>query len=112
MEKTANLLKVLSDENRLKILFMLKEKSMCVCEILSLLKITGATLSAHLKILKLNGIVASKKDGRWIEYSLTDKNVLGILGFIETIIEDKSEINEARRKIRSLAKRETICKKR
>ena len=111
MEKMLSLLKVLSDENRLKILFMLKEKSMCSCEMLVLLAITGATLSSHLKILKLNGVVASKKDGRWIEYSLVDKKTLQFLAFIESVIRDKSQIVEMRRKIKSLGNRETICNK-
>ena len=111
MKKIINLLKILSDENRLRILFMLKEKNLCVCEILELLNIRGATLSSHLKILKLSGIVEQKKEGRWIEYALIDKNIIKFLNIIEDFIEDKSKITEDREKIKSLNKRELIYKK-
>ncbi len=112
MNRIVNILKALGDENRLKILFMLREKNMCACEMLELLDITGATLSAHLKILKLNGIIDSEKDGRWIEYSLADATARRFVDFIEDTSADSSAIKEMRRKIRSLGKREAICRKR
>lgn len=111
MKKIINLLKILSDENRFRILYILKEKSLCVCEILELLNISGATLSAHLKILKLSGIVDQKKDGRWIEYALIDQNIIKFLDIIEDFIDDKTKIIEDKEKIKSLNKREIISQK-
>lgn len=105
------LLKVLSDENRLRILFMLREKNLCACEMLELLSISGATLSSHLKIMKLSGIISQKKDGRWIEYSLVDKITQRFLDFIEANTDNKSSIRDDKRKIKNLNKRELICKK-
>jgi ArsR family transcriptional regulator len=111
MNATVNLLKILSDENRLRILFMLREKNLCACEMLDLLSISGATLSSHLKICTLSGIVDRKKDGRWIEYSLVDEKARRFLDFIEANTDDKSSIRDDRKKIKSLNKRELICKK-
>jgi ArsR family transcriptional regulator len=111
MKKIINFFKILSDENRLRILFMLKQKNLCVCEILELLNISGATLSSHLKILKLSGIVEQKKEGRWIEYALIDKNIIKFLDNIEDFIEDKTKIIDDNKKIKSLNKREFIYKK-
>jgi ArsR family transcriptional regulator, arsenate/arsenite/antimonite-responsive transcriptional repressor len=111
MNTTVNLLKVLSDENRLRILFMLREKNLCACEMLELLSISGATLSSHLKIMKLSGIISQKKDGRWIEYSLVDKITQRFLDFIEANTDSKSSIQDDKRKIKNLNKRELICKK-
>ncbi len=111
MKKIINIFKILCDENRLRILFMLKQKSLCVCEILELLNIRGATLSSHLKILKLSGIVEQKKEGRWIEYALIDQNIIKFLNIIEDFIEDKTKIIEDKNKIKSLNKRELISQK-
>jgi len=108
MDKLINLFKILSDENRMRILFMLKEKQLCVCEMLSLLNITGATLSSHLKILKLSGIIEQKKSGRWIEYTLSDKITIEMLDFIEKHFNDKKKISEDRAKLTKV-KRENIC---
>jgi ArsR family transcriptional regulator len=111
MDRTINLLKILGDENRLRILFMLREKNLCACEMLELLPISGATLSSHLKIMKLSGIVDQKRDGRWIEYSLVDATTLKYLDFIEANAGRESPIFEDRRRIKSLGNRETICRK-
>jgi len=111
MKKILNLLKLLSDENRLRILFMLKEKKLCVCEMLELLDITGATLSSHLKLLTLSKIIELKKDGRWIEYNLTDNKIIKFLEYIESRMDDKTKILDDRKKIKKLNARESICKK-
>ncbi|MBN2547049.1 MAG: winged helix-turn-helix transcriptional regulator [Spirochaetes bacterium] len=111
MKQTLNILKILSDENRLRILFMLKEKKLCVCEMLELLNITGATLSSHLKILNLNKIIESKREGRWIEYCLTDKKTIKLLEYIENNMNNKLTIMNDRKKIKTLNARESICKK-
>ena len=112
MKNIITIFKILSDENRLRILFMLKQKKLCACEMLEVLNITGATLSAHLKFLRLSGIVDQQKDGRWIEYSLMDKNIIKILNFIENFITDKTVINNDQEKIKAMDKREEVCKKR
>jgi ArsR family transcriptional regulator, arsenate/arsenite/antimonite-responsive transcriptional repressor len=60
----------LSDQNRQKILDILKEKEMSVSEIGEKLQITMATLSHHLDILKRNELVSSRRQGQQILYSL------------------------------------------
>ena len=91
--------KVLSDENRFRILMMLRIKPMCVCEILAVLDIANSTLSSHLKILKNNGFIRQHKDGRWIEYSVSDTpHIMKILEMAETLIEDRTQIDADRDK--------------
>jgi len=60
----------LSDENRRKILEILKSGEMPVAEIAKHLSITLATLSHHLDILKRSNLVSSRRQGRQILYSL------------------------------------------
>jgi len=70
MKKIADFYKALGDETRLKVLQMLTEKEMCVCEIIDRLDISQPAVSHHLKILKQAGLVTDSRDGKWVYYSL------------------------------------------
>ena len=72
MKDFIKVMKALSDPNRVKIVKMLQHKTMCVCEIREALQIAQPSVSKHLKILEDAGLVASKKDGQWVDYYLTD----------------------------------------
>jgi ArsR family transcriptional regulator len=65
-------MKALSDPNRVRLLKMLQKREMCVCEIRATLGIAQPTASKHLKILENAGLVGRKKDGLWVNYSLSD----------------------------------------
>jgi ArsR family transcriptional regulator len=71
-----NIFKALSDENRLRILLMLKQRPLCVCEIHAVLNIALSTISAHLKLMKNTGLIEDEKDGRWVIYSLSKNTYL------------------------------------
>ncbi len=90
LEKYSNIFKALGEPNRLAIVLMLKERKMCVCEIVTVLPVSFSTISSHLKILLNAGIVEKERDGKWIVYSLTcDKLIQDI---VETVSESlKSE---------------------
>jgi len=62
--------KALSDPNRVKILKMLQNRAMCVCEIQDALQVAQPTVSKHLKQLEEAGLVASAKEGLWMNYRL------------------------------------------
>jgi DNA-binding transcriptional ArsR family regulator len=68
----ARFFKALGDESRQRILGLLTVREMCVCELMAALKTTQPTTSHHLKILEDAEIVKSRKDGKWIFYSLVD----------------------------------------
>ena len=65
------LIKALADENRLEIIRMLRDGEKCGCIILEKLNITQPTLSHHMKILCDSGLVDSRKEGKWMHYSLS-----------------------------------------
>jgi len=73
LEQRANLLKVVSEPVRLRILSILREKEVCVCVLVSLLKMKHSTLSYHLKLLKRAGLVESSREGGFQVYSLTSE---------------------------------------
>ncbi len=74
IKKKVELLKIISEENRLKILCILSQyNSICVCKIIENLQLSQSLVSHHLKSLKKVGLVESHKQGLWIHYSLTNK---------------------------------------
>lgn len=75
MKQSARIFKALSDETRLRILKMLEERPLCVCEIQYVLKGSQPNVSHHLKTLTDAGLLQSKKDGLWVDYRLPDKPV-------------------------------------
>ncbi|MEX1308339.1 MAG: metalloregulator ArsR/SmtB family transcription factor [Eubacteriales bacterium] len=78
--------KALSDENRIKILELLKPGNVCACELLERLQITQPTLSHHMKILVESGLVLPKKDGKWVRYSLDQSALQNLMHEIEKLI--------------------------
>lgn len=73
MKQIVSLLKVIADENRLKILCLLQKGNLCVCEIFEKLDLAQNLTSHHLGVLKKNNLVEDNKKGRRVHYSLTDK---------------------------------------
>ncbi len=63
--------KALSDENRLKVIQVLKNGEACACTLLDELEISQPTLSHHMKILVDSSIVESRRDGKWTYYRLS-----------------------------------------
>lgn len=74
--------KSLSDENRLKTIYFLKDGEKCVCEIVDFLDISQNLVSHHLKILRKNAILQSRKDGLKVFYSINRKNISNIINFL------------------------------
>lgn len=97
------LMKALSDPNRVLILKMLQQKMMCVSEIQAALQIAQPTVSKHLKILADAGLVTSKKDGLWMNYRPSDRNsspyVASILGNLRHWLEDDPRVTRIKEKL-------------
>jgi ArsR family transcriptional regulator len=66
--------KALSDVNRVRTLMALQAyHELCACQIADFLQITAATVSRHMGVLQLAGLVDGRKDGRWVYYRLSEK---------------------------------------
>jgi ArsR family transcriptional regulator len=66
------LFKNLSDETRLSLVLLLREKGeLCVCELVSILKETQPKISRHLALLRESGLLIDRRDGKWIYYRLS-----------------------------------------
>lgn len=67
------LLKIIGEENRLKILCILRQGQHCVCELMEHTKLSQSLISHHLKDLKNIKLIEGEKKGKWVYYSLTKK---------------------------------------
>lgn len=72
--KEIKIFKALGDENRIKILEILKDGEKCACKLLEELQISQSTLSHHMKILCDSGIVFGRKEGKWMHYSIIESS--------------------------------------
>ena len=75
----AELFKVFGDSTRIRILFVLFEAEVCVCDLAQALQMTQSAISHQLNILKQNKLVKSRREGKSIFYSLADDHVRTII---------------------------------
>jgi ArsR family transcriptional regulator len=75
----ADLYKVFGDSTRIKILYVLFESEMCVCDLAEVLNMTVSAVSHQLKTLKQARLVKSRKEGKSVIYSLADDHVKAII---------------------------------
>ncbi len=114
MREFIKVIKALSDPNRVKLIKMLQKRMMCVCEIQAALSIAQPTVSKHLKLLEDAGLVDRKKEGLWVNYSLTDGSrspyAASLLGNLRHWLADDPQIRDLL--VRSDAvRRENLCGK-
>lgn len=115
MNDFTRVMKALSDPSRVKILKLLQQKMMCVCELQGALELAQPTVSKHLRMLEKAGLVIGEKDGLWVNYSLSDGEsspyVASLLGNLRHWLNDDPEVAELIRKVPFL-KREELCRSR
>ena len=75
----AEFFKIFGDSTRIRILYALYERELCVCDIAGLLNLTQTAVSHQLRILKSNKLVKARREGKTVFYSLDDEHVHDIL---------------------------------
>jgi ArsR family transcriptional regulator len=83
-----DLFQLLSDPNRIKILYALSREEVCVCDLSALLGMSDSAVSHQLRLLRALRLVKSRKDGRVVYYSLSDAHVTRLL---EMCLEHENE---------------------
>lgn len=75
----AELFKIFGDSTRIRILFVLFEAEVCVCDLAEILNMTQSAVSHQLRILKQSKLVSSRREGKQVFYSLADDHVRTII---------------------------------
>ena len=73
------LFRIFGDSTRVRILYVLFESEMCVCDIAALLGLTQSAVPHQLRALKQSKLVKYRREGKTIFYSLADEHVVTIL---------------------------------
>lgn len=77
--RLADLFKMFGDGTRVRILYVLFEAEVCVCDLASLLGMTQSAVSHQLRILKQARLIKARRDGKTVFYSLADDHVATLL---------------------------------
>ena len=75
LKDLADFYKVFADPTRVKLLCVLLETEMCVCDLAEVLKMTQSAISHQLRILKQARLVKSRREGKMVYYALADDHV-------------------------------------
>lgn len=75
----AELFKIFGDTTRIRILYVLFESEMCVCDIAEVLKMTQSAISHQLRLLKQAKLVKNRREGKTVFYALADDHVRAII---------------------------------
>jgi len=114
MRDLIKVLKAVADKNRMRILKMLEQRNMCVCEIAAVLGINQPSASKHLVILKGVGLISDERNGPWIDYSLCEEKINRYAPELRTAVgrwlNDDACIREDRQRMKKLI-REELCKR-
>jgi ArsR family transcriptional regulator len=94
--------KALSDETRLRMVNLLLERELCVCEVMEVIGSTQSKTSRHLAYLKNAGLTKSRREGLWMHYSLKRPRSGVHRKLLETVKESRREVSLLRRDLKKL----------
>jgi ArsR family transcriptional regulator, arsenate/arsenite/antimonite-responsive transcriptional repressor len=114
MKEMVKVFKAVADPNRIRILKMLQQKKMCVCELSVVLGITQPSVSRHMGLLRNAGLVTDERDGQWILYELCAEKMNqyapAVMGHIKRWINENPRIQDDAAMLKHLD-RAKLCKK-
>ncbi len=107
----ASIYKALSDKTRLKILYLLSKRPLCVCEIMGALDITQTKTSRHLIYLKNAGLLHASREDRWTLYRIQDNLPEGIKHLLDktvTLLKESGELNHVEQRLATILENESL----
>ena len=110
MRRLVKTFKALSDMNRMRILKMLEVRPLCVCEMTYVLGLASSTVSKHLYLLRDAEFIMDQKQGKWVNYELSQENRQEYIGDLlpllskwlpddQTVIADREKMKSADRNV-------------
>lgn len=106
----------LADQSRIRALLALRGGELCVCQIVELLQLAPSTVSKHLSILKQAGLVETRKEARWMYYSIPEKPdaaVKGVMQWLQAAVAKDAQMTEDQKRLKAILKEnpEDICRR-
>ena len=115
MNGIIDIFKALGDPGRLRALMSLASEELCVCQIIKLLELAPSTVSKHLTVLHQAGLVQTRKEGRWIYYSLPGRSASAAardaIGLVMRNFENDPQVAADRKSLAAIKKMslEKLC---
>jgi ArsR family transcriptional regulator, arsenate/arsenite/antimonite-responsive transcriptional repressor len=113
MKPFIRIMKALSDPNRVRVLKLLQNGELCVCEIQEFLQLAQSTVSKHMKNLEDAGLVERERRGTWIMYHLVESNGSGyadeLLPLLKDWLEDDNDLHQMRLRWDTVLKTTKTC---
>jgi len=101
-------LKAAGDPTRTRILKLLQERDLCVCQVQAVLGLAPSTVSKHLAILKGAGLVEDRREGKWIHYGIASgsRNPYApkLLGLLKGPLDEDPRVQQDRKRLRAVLK--------
>ena len=101
LETFETVAKAIADPSRVRILKLLEDGELCVCQITTVLDMAASTASKHLSDLKKAGLVQQRRDGKWIYYRLAERQMNdyapALLGLLRDLLHDDPTIDQDQR---------------
>ena len=85
----SEIFKVLSDETRTELLYLLSIKELCVCDLAEVMEMSMPAISHHLRLLKALRLVKYRKAGKQVYYSLADDHIVGLINRAQEHFEEE-----------------------
>ena len=99
-------MKAVGDPTRTRILKLLEGGGLCVCQVQAVLGLAPSTVSKHLAILKVAGLVEDRRDGKWIEYALSERarhpHATAVLALVRGALDRDPAVLADRRRLREI----------
>lgn len=110
---TKNLVKfshALADTTRWRIVRLVLEEALCVCELADILEMPQSSVSSHVQVIRKAGLLESEKCGKWTYFRI-EPEYRALIGTMGTFFESDDSIlkSDAARSVARLAKREESC---
>jgi len=116
LAELTQLASALSDASRVRAFMALTQGELCVCQIVELLGLAPSTVSKHMAVLCQAGFVQSRKQGRWVYYSvssnLSTATVCQMQNWLANTLKNDGTVKEDRKRLRAIKKMDTeqLCK--
>ena len=111
LESTEKLFKIFADKNRLRILKLLEQRKMCVCELAEILGVTQPSISRHLKKMKESGLIGDEQDGFWTNYFLIKgtKEKESVMCCIQSLLKGDKIIQDDLKQLKKVDRTKICC---
>lgn len=93
MKDIVKIFKALSDPTRLRIVLLLRQRELCVCELMFVLKMEQSRVSHHMRVLRDAGIVEDVRNGRWIIYRVPEEAQSLLEGLLAGTLRERIELS-------------------